>query len=273
MHFGRQAAIGARAFRHIQALFHAESGIHLAEGKQALVASRLRKRLEALGLADFDAYCAFIEGGEGGAERRLLIDLLTTNETYFFREPMHFGHLAENVLPTLPGRGVRIWCAAASSGEEPYSIAMTLDAGLGHADWEIVGTDLSRRVLARAADGLYPMARIDHLPPDFLKRYCLRGTGAYAGMLRIAPQLRARMRFAEHNLLHRPTALGQFDVIFLRNVLIYFDAPTRERIVRQALDALRPGGWLYIGRAESLHGLALPLAGEQPSIYRKLPCA
>ncbi len=268
---GRPLPISPRAFRHIQALFRQESGIHLGDGKQALVSSRLRRRLEHHALPDFDAYCAFIEQSAGQAERRLLVDLLTTNETYFFREPVHFAHLAEQVLPLLAAAPLRLWCAAASSGEEPYSLAMTLADRRGANAWELVATDLSQRVLERARRGVYPMARLDHLPDGYLQRYCLRGTGDYDGMLRVGAGLRAKIRFAEHNLLDQPTGLGQFDVIFMRNVLIYFDAETKARIVRQALNALRPGGWLYVGRSETLHGLGLPLRGEQPSIYRKEP--
>lgn len=268
-------ALSQRAFRYIQATFQRESGIHLADSKQPLVASRLRKRLDALGLPGFDDYCAFVDTPEGDDERRLLVDLLTTNETYFFREPIHFHHLANQVLPALrapaasPNSRARVWCAAASSGEEPYSIAMTLDSRLGPMNWDLVATDLSRRVLTQAERGLYAISRLDNMPREFLQRYCLRGTGEYAGMLRVVPALREKVHFAEHNLLNRPNGLGQFDVIFMRNVLIYFDSEAKKRIVRQALDALRPGGWLYVGRSESLHGLALPLDSEQPSIYRK----
>ncbi len=135
--------------------------------------------------------------------------------------------------------------------------------------WEVVGTDLSRQVLARAVRGLYPMERLDHLPAAFLQRYCRRGTGDYEGWLRVAPDIRRRVNFAEHNLLHHPAKFSGFDVIFMRNVLIYFDQPTKEQIVRQALAALRPGGWFYVGRSETLHGMDLPLDSEQPSIYRK----
>lgn len=262
--------ISPRAFRRIRALFRDVSGIDLAECKQPLVASRLRKRLESLGLPSFDAYCAYVDCAEGAGERRLLIDLLTTNETYFFREPVHFRHLAERVLPALGGASLRVWSAAASSGEEAYSIAMLLEHQLGPGRWEIVATDLSRRMLERAARAVYPLERLQNLPRPFLCSYCLKGTGAYAGTLRVTRSLRTRVRFAEHNLLEMPRGLGAFDLVFLRNVLIYFDNGTKERILRHVLSSLRPGGWLYVGRSESLHGLtlSLPLEAEQPSIYR-----
>jgi chemotaxis protein methyltransferase CheR len=259
--------LSPRAFRRIQTLFERESGIRLSDSKQPLVASRLRKRVEHHALQSFDAYCDFVDGNEGASEQRLLVDLLTTNETYFFREPRHFQHLAQNVLPALCTESPRIWCAAASSGEEPYSIAMTLDSRSD--DWELLATDLSRRVLDRAQRALYPIDRLDHMPREHLKRYCLRGTGEFEGMLRVRSELRERVRFAEHNLMHPARGLGQFDVIFLRNVLIYFENEAKIRIVREVLQALRPGGWLYVGRSETLHGLGLPLDSTEPSIYRK----
>ncbi|SCK29357.1 protein-glutamate O-methyltransferase CheR [Vogesella sp. LIG4] len=263
-------AISQEAFLQIQQLFHRASGILLPSSKMPLVASRLRCRLVLHQLPDFDAYCRLLHGRDGQEEARIVVDLLTTNETYFFREPVHFNHLAEQVLPTFGSREVKVWCAASSSGEEPYSIAMTLDKQLG-ADgrWSVLATDLSRRMLERARRGVYAMARLDNMPPDVLRNYCLRGTGQYQGMLRVAPGLRERVQFAEHNLTHRPEGMGPFDVIFMRNVLIYFDVKTKERIVSLALQALRPGGWLYVGRSETLYGMDLPLDNLQPSIYRK----
>lgn len=263
-------AISRSAFVHIQQLFHRASGILLPDSKMPLVASRLRCRLAVTALPDFDAYCRLLQSKQGEEEARIVVDLLTTNETYFFREPVHFQHLAQHVLPPLAGREVKVWCAASSSGEEPYSIAMTLARELGEEGrWSVHATDLSRRVLERARRGVYAMARLDNMPPDVLRQYCLRGTGQYQGMLRVAPQLRERVQFAEHNLMHRPQGMGPFDVIFMRNVLIYFDVPTKERIVQLALHALRPGGWLYVGRSETLYGMNLPLESVQPSIYRK----
>lgn len=263
-------AISRAAFVHIQQLFHRASGILLPDSKMPLVASRLRSRLVVNALPDFDAYCRLLQSKQGAEEARIVVDLLTTNETYFFREPVHFQHLAQQVLPELAGREVKVWCAASSSGEEPYSIAMTLARALGDdGRWSVHASDLSLRMLERARRGVYPMARLDNMPKEVLRQYCLRGTGQYQGMLRVAPDLRQRVQFAEHNLLHRPEGLGPFDVIFMRNVLIYFDVKTKERIVQLALQALRPGGWLYVGRSETLYGMNLQLENIQPSIYRK----
>lgn len=261
--------ISGRAFRYIQQLFLAASGITLSPAKQALVASRLRKRLEHHDLPSFDVYCEMLCNPEEQDERRLVIDLLTTNETYFFREPDHFRHLGEQVLPQLVRRPLRVWCAASSTGEEPYSLAMTLADMSGTDNWEITATDLSTRVLRFARRGVYDMQRLQHMPPGYLKRYCLRGTGEYEGYLQVGKPLRQKVEFREHNLLDSPGALGKFDVAFLRNVLIYFDNETKQRIVANVLDALCQGGWLYIGHSESLSGFDLPIQAVAPSIFRK----
>jgi len=262
--------ISTRAFRHIQEMFRTESGISLSPAKQALVASRLRKRLEHHQFEDFDDYCAFLKSPEADGERRIVIDLLTTNETYFFREPDHFRHLGEKVLPTLTTRPLRVWCAASSSGEEPYSLAMTMADKSGTGNWEVVATDLSTRVLAHARRGVYDMqGRLQHMPDGYLKRFCLKGTGEYAGFMQISRLLREQTSFVEHNLLNRPVGFGQFDVIFMRNVLIYFDNEMKQKIVANALEALPIGGWFYTSHSESLNSLNLPLQQVAPSIYRK----
>ena len=261
--------LSPRAFRQIQQFFQEASGIVLSQGKQALVASRLRKRVEHHDMSGFDEYCKLLVDPESHAERRIVIDLLTTNETYFFREPDHFAHLGQ-LLPTLLTRPLRIWCAASSSGEEPYSLAMTAADKGGTNNFEILATDLSTRVLAHARKGIYEMSRLQHMPPGYLKRFCLKGTGNYEGMLQIGRTLREKVSFQEHNLLDRPSALGKVDVIFMRNVLIYFDMEAKQRIVSNALEALPVGGWLYVGHSESLNGLNLPLKAVKPSIFRKI---
>lgn len=266
----QERGLSQAAFRQLQQLFHHASGILLPESKIQFMASRLRRRLAACAVADFDAYCQLLQRQEGAQEARLVVDLLTTNETYFFREPLHFQHLAQQVLPALQRGEIQVWCAAAASGEEAYSIAMLLDSQLdATCRWRLLASDLSQRMLARARQGEYPMTRLQQMPPRLLQRYCLRGTGSHAGKLRVCDALRQRVQFVEHNLMHAPGGLGMFDVIFMRNVLIYFDLPGKTRMVRLALQALRPGGWLYVGRSESLYGTELPLDSVQPSIYRK----
>jgi chemotaxis protein methyltransferase CheR len=198
------------------------------------------------------------------------LDLLTTNETYFFREPKHFEFLRKQVLPAAKsGVPFRVWSAACSSGEEPYSIAMQLAAELKHPDWNVVGTDISSRVLDRARTGLYGMSRIQGIPPDYLRRFCLKGTGPYADNLRIDRPLRERVRFGRVNLNETLPKLGQFDVIFLRNVMIYFDADTKAKVVNRLIPCLKPGGFFLIGHCETLQGVPHNLEPFGIAIFRK----
>ncbi|MCP4186611.1 MAG: SAM-dependent methyltransferase, partial [Gammaproteobacteria bacterium] len=245
--------------------------IDLGESKQQLVSSRLNKRLKFHKLDDFDQYAALIKDSKYGNERQMAIDLLTTNETYFFREAGHFDTLKTNVLQQHPkGRTFRVWSAASSSGEEAYSIAMVLDDFFGNrVKWEIFGSDISRRIIEKANRGLYQAHRIDAIPRDFLQRYCLKGTGEYEGFLLVDKKLRERTQFTEINLTRQLPDVGQFDVIFLRNVLIYFDNPTKEKIIRSLASKLRPQGILYIGHSESLKGMDLPLTLIAPTTYQK----
>jgi chemotaxis protein methyltransferase CheR len=263
-------SLSPAAFKRIQEWLYRTAGILLSAQKETLVVSRLWRRLEVLGVADFDAYLAHVFAPGGEAERAEMLDRLTTNETYFFREPGHFALLKNRILPSLQDRPVRVWCAAASTGEEPYSLAMVLDDQLG-PQWQLTASDICRRALNQARSGLYRMERLDLLPGDYLKRYCRRGTASYEGMLMIDPELRARVSFVQHNLLDAWSGAAEFDVIFLRNVLIYFDQPTRQRVLDNLCAALCPGGWLIIGHCESLSGLDLPLQQQSPSVYRRPP--
>jgi chemotaxis protein methyltransferase CheR len=261
-------SLSPASLRMIQAWVYETAGIVINAQKSAMVVSRLWRRVEALGLNDFDAYLAYVFSAEGTAERSDMLDRLTTNETYFFREPAHFARLREQILPSLKERPARIWCAAASTGEEPYSLAMVLADQLGMDGWQLVASDICGRALKQANSGLYRLERLELLPVDYLKRYCRRGTGAYQGMMMVDRELRERVRFEQHNLLHSWPEAGSFDVIFLRNVLIYFDQPTRQRVIDNLCAALRPGGWLITGHCESLAGIRLPLQQLAPSVYR-----
>lgn len=259
--------LSPKAFQRIQEWLYRNAGIQLSAQKGSMVVSRLWRRVEALGLADFDAYLEHVFSPVGEVERAEMLDRLTTNETYFFREPGHFALLRERILPDIRDRAAKVWCAAASTGEEPYSLAMVLADQLGQR-WQLTASDICGRALQQARSGLYRMDRLDLLPRDYLKRFCRRGTGHYEGMLLIDPELRARVRFVQHNLLDAWAEPDEFDVIFLRNVLIYFDQPTRQRVLDNLCATLRPGGWLIIGHCESLAGLSLPLQQLAPSVYR-----
>ncbi len=206
----------------------------------------------------------------------MVVDLLTTNETYFFREPRHFELLAKEIIPERQrGRPLRLWSAASSSGEEAYSMAMVLADQIGTtaaAHWEVIGSDISRRVVERARAGHYPMQRIDGIPRAYLQDYCLKGTGAQDGTMLIDAPLRERVKFRLVNLNESlPADLGLFDVVFLRNMLIYFQNETKAEIVRRVMGTLQPMGWLIVGHSESLKGVHPRLIQHSPSVYRVSP--
>jgi chemotaxis protein methyltransferase CheR len=257
-------------FAQFQKLLHRLAGIHMAPEKKALVCGRLNKRLKHYGLASYGEYLRLLGSGQEPQEIQMAVDLLTTNETYFFREPKHFALLRDRILPARrPGAPFRIWSAACSSGEEPYSLAMLLADRLGDAPWEIVASDISTRVLARARSGHYAIERADNIPPPYLKAFCLKGIGAQDGSFLIDRSLRARIDFRQVNLNERLPQLGSFDVIFLRNVMIYFDVATKRQVVQRLLGALRPGGYLLVGHSESLNGINDHVQPVAPSVYRK----
>lgn len=257
------------AFHKIRDYVYRTAGIIIGNDKTAMVTGRLWRRLELYGHTTYEAYFAYVSSHEGAQERATMLDLLTTNETYFFREPAHFDFLRDEIIPQQRNNKMRVWCAASSTGEEPHSIAMVLADTMGKGDWEILATDISGKVLDHARTGVYRAERINHIPDEYLKNYCRRGIGEYEGMLAVVPSLRSRIKFELHNLLHARQDNEQFDVIFLRNVLIYFDHATKQKVIENLMQSLRPGGWLILGHCESLHGLSLSLNTLRPSIYRK----
>lgn len=261
-------SISDSEFRLFQQLMFNEAGVTLASSKKALVNGRLSKRLKARGCESFRAYYDLLNND--AEEWQWAIDLLTTNETYFFREPKHFDYLREKVLPShASGRPFRIWSAACSSGEEAYSIAMVLADAFGGDGWSVVGSDLNTQVLSKARSGHYGMARTEGIPRASLERYCLKGKGSQAGTFLVGRTLRERLEFRQINLNTSLPKLEQFDVIFLRNVMIYFSQETKAQIVRRVLGLLKPGGHFFIGHSESLNGIADGLEAVRPSIYRK----
>jgi chemotaxis protein methyltransferase CheR len=264
-------SISDREFLKYQELLHRIAGISLPITKKALLCGRLAKRLRHHGLDDYGAYYELIAGGRQPAELQAAIDLLTTNETHFFREPKHFDVLRNRILPTLkPGRTCRIWSAASSTGEEAYTIAMVLAEALGEAGpWEVLGSDISTRVLEQARAGLYSMERAHEIPAAYLSRYCLRGVDDQEGTLLVDRRLRARVSFQQINLNASLPNVGEFDVIFLRNVMIYFDMAMKRQVVSRLAQKLKPGGWFIIGHSESLNGVTDALPQEMPTVYRK----
>jgi chemotaxis protein methyltransferase CheR len=254
-------AISRKSFDSVTQIFHDVSGIRLGDNKMALVTGRLQRLAQEAGETDVDRYVdRLVNGSFSAQEMRRVIDRLTTNETYFFREPQHFDDLARRVAEMPPTQQITLWSAASSSGEEAFSAAMVLADKAGRRPWRIVGTDLSSSVVASARRGLYPAERARMLPESYLKRFCLKGNGPYEGQMLIGRELREKVTFQEANLMQDlPEDLPMFDIIFLRNVLIYFDDPAKAQIVRRVLGKLKPGGVLYTGHAESISMLNLPV--------------
>jgi chemotaxis protein methyltransferase CheR len=247
-----------------------EAGITLSASKKELVMGRLGKRLGAHQLHNFSDYFQLLASGDDPDEVQIAVDLLTTNETYFFREMKHFDFLRQQLRDARNrSQSYRVWSAASSSGEEAYSIAMVLSDALAAAPWEVLGTDISTKVLTGAARALYPMERARHIPAPYLRRFCLKGEGAYEGKLLISRDLRSRVQFRQVNLNEALPHVGQFDFIFLRNVMIYFNDETKRQVVARLISALKPGAFFCVGHSESLNNISQELDCVAPSVYRK----
>lgn len=261
-------------FALLRDVIHASAGIRLNDTKRPLLSARLSKRIRELGLPSFGAYYRYVkEHGEG--ELRELLDCITTHETHFFREPAQFTFLEREIVPAWHREGkrqIRVWSAGCSSGEEPYSIAMLLHELAPERGWnvEIVATDLSRRVLAKASEAEWPIAKSAEISERRLKAYMLRGVGAQAGKMRASAALRAMVHFTRLNLADGvPPSGGPFDLIFCRNVLIYFSEDAKRRAVDMLLRALDPAGFVFFGHAESLVGYRPDLTNVGPTIYAR----
>ena len=266
-----EVKITDQEFALFQRLIYKIAGISLSDSKKVLLVGRLQKRLRHYQLENFNQYYRLLSSDEHPGELQVMVDLLTTNETYFFREPKHFDFLRQHILRGWRGeRPFRVWSAASSSGEEAYTIAMVLADTLASKAWEIVGSDISTQVLDKARQGHYPMTRIDGIPRPFLSKFCRKGVRSQEGTFLINAELRARVNFLQVNLTQPVTAdVGLFDVIFLRNVMIYFDNDTKRRVVSHLLPHLRPGGHFIIGHSETLNGIVTSLNQVSPTIYRK----
>ncbi len=261
-------------FRKISSLVRATTGIVIEDRKRAFIHGRLGRRLRALGLGNFSEYCRVLDGPNGAAERDVLVNAITTNHTSFFREPHHFEYLGRTVLPaiaadrTQASRRLRIWSAGCSTGEEPYTLAMIVaDANLPPAwDVKILATDLDTNVVAHAKAGLYDAERAQSIPGRFRQRFATLQPDGRTSMNDV---LRSLITFKPLNLLKEWPMSGPFDIIFCRNVVIYFDKPTQRSLFNRYADILRPGGWLTIGHSESLQNLTdrFQLVGR--TVYRR----
>jgi chemotaxis protein methyltransferase CheR len=259
-------------FEQIRKKVYEFCGVDL-RGKHVLVGTRLGSKVRALGFDSFKSYTQHVCASPESEAFTAMIDALTTNHTSFFREPQHFEFLRQTILPGLTeSASIRVWSAACSSGEEPYTIAFSLVEALGAAAFKkstILATDISTRVLEKARQGRYPAERLQGMAPELLRDCLLRGTGAMAGQCLVKPELRNLIRFEKFNLLEDCSNKGPFDVIFCRNVMIYCDLPTQEAVVNRLAMCLAPGGYLLIGHSESLSGVEHPLEYIRPATYRR----
>jgi len=257
-------------FAKFQKLIYQIAGISLADSKKVLLMGRLGKRLRALDLGSFGEYYELVASGKYPEERQTMVDLLTTNETYFFREEAHFDFLRDTLIPQHPAtQPLDVWSAASSTGEEIYTLCMVLADEMGaNGNWSILGSDLSTHVLSIAQRGQYWLDRTRGLPQAYLRKYCLKGVRTQEGSFIIAPELRKHTRFMQINLNSTLPGIGKFHVIFLRNVMIYFDNNTKRQVVARIVEKLHPGGYLIVGHSESLNGINSTVKPIKPTIYR-----
>ena len=271
--------------RHFQCLaefIEGYSGIKIPPTKITMVEGRLRRRLRATGVSSLKQYCEYLFDRNGlASETVALIDVMTTNKTEFFREPDHFRFMADRAVPALVSRSggrarsLRVWSAACSIGAEPYTIAMVLaDVGQrisGGLRFDIMATDISTEVLNTAVAGIYPDTMMQPVPPEYRQRHVLRSKDRSRHQVRMAPDLRATVRFARVNLMEPPYQIDRdMDMIFCRNMLIYFDKPTQEAVLQRLCEHLHPGGYMFLGHSETITGFDLPLAPAGPTVFLRL---
>lgn len=266
----------SKAYRFVINLVYERCRIRLHEGKEPMIQARLGGRLRRLGLTRMSDYCDYLcrQGNEEEVDR--LVDALTTNYTSFLREPAHYQFMIETAIPALTRDGNRqfsVWSAACATGEEAYSIAFHLAEHMPLAagwDWRVSGTDISWRALDRARKGIDPMAKVEKLPTPWVQRYFQRGEGEWTGFCRVKPRLAGRIEWMRGNLTAPLRFSRQFEMIYCRNVLIYFDLRTQKQVIENLLPWLMPGGYLMIGCSESLIELPDSLRCVRPSIYQKV---
>ncbi|WP_028579978.1 CheR family methyltransferase [Desulfogranum japonicum] len=277
----QQDELSPRDFTRLSGFIYGQLGIKMPESKKCMLTGRLGKRLRVLELQNFREYCEYLFSDQGMQEELVhLIDAVTTNKTDFFREPGHFDYLVNTALPTMQilNRGRyrkkwRVWSAGCSTGEEPYTLAMVLSEYqemMQGFSFEILATDVARRVLQVASRAVYPVERITPVSSRYRKKYFLRGKGSRNGEVRVNKQLRHRVSFGHLNFMDEDFGLpNMVDVIFCRNVIIYFDKQTQEKLMHKFYRYLNPGGYLFLGHSESLQGHQTPLIQVAPTVYRR----
>jgi len=262
-------------FERVRGLIHSHAGIALSSSKRQLVYSRLGRRLRTLGISSFGEYLDHLEGG-GADEWEAFTNALTTNLTSFFREAHHFPILADHIERMAAQRTVTLWCSACSTGEEPYSMAMTAVAQLGtmNPPVRILATDVDTNVLEKAQRGVYPAESAEKLPQGYARRFFLKGAGSHAGFMKVRPEIQRLITFRPINLLHDSWPIrGPLDAIFCRNVMIYFDKPTQYGILRKFAPMLREDGLLFAGHSESFHHAADLFRLRGKTVYEAIPRA
>lgn len=277
------ATLTRAQFDKLSSFIHCETGIRIPPSKKTMVEVRLRKRLRAVSMNNFEDYCKYLFSDEGFSNEIIhMIDVITTNKTDFFREPKQFPFLVETAVPELiqkSGAGVRrrlrVWSAGCSTGEEPYTVAMCLsDFAESHKsvnfDYSILATDISTDVLKRAINAVYDFEKVEPVPMHMKKKYLLKSKDSKKRLVRIVPEIRAKIQFERLNFMDDSSKLQEkMDIIFCRNVIIYFDKATQEKIIRKLIENLVPEGYLFIGHSETLFAMNLPLIQQAPSIYKK----
>jgi chemotaxis protein methyltransferase CheR len=274
--WSRRAVMQARDFKRFAEFISSECGIKLPPTKKTMLEARLQRRLRDLGLPGFAAYWDYLTGPEREEELARLLDVVTTNTTDFFREPRHFEFLARSVLPAWAAangtRTLRVWSAGCSTGMEPYTLAMVLADWAerrGGLFWKILGTDISTRALDAARRAVYPEDQVKAVPGEMKRRYLLRSKDRAQGLVRVVPDLRSQVAFMRLNFMNGFDLGELMDVIFCRNVLIYFERSTQEALLGRLCGHLLPGGHLFIGHSESITGMSLPLVQIAPTVYRR----
>ena len=272
--------MSTRDYTRLSNLIYEQAGIRLGPEKKTMLEARIKRRLKALNLDSYDRYCNQLFGPRGLKEELVpLIDVVTTNKTDFYREPGHFGFLVDRALPELTageggGRPLLVWSAGCSTGEEPYTLAIVLsEYALAHPGFRfrILATDISTTVLAKAELGVYSCEAAEPVPSAIKRKYFMRSRDDGSNRVRVVPELRRLVEFRRLNFMDVDYGLSErADVIFCRNVIIYFDRPTQERMLKKLSDNLVPHGYMFVGHAETLHDMDLPLAPVAPSLYRRV---